>query len=130
MNAYDCVNNFSNSFNQIGLLNLTNSLKTSFVIYKRCCEKEDFEFGKLSQQFQKLAMLHDLMAMHYGYWGYLEHAEVQEKLRKKLFELCKKTKKEIVDFYVYAYMQSLKLSAEIELMEAQGVHVIDCAEME
>lgn len=124
MNAFIVVDNFRNSFADVSHKNLTESLLLSYKTYAQCCEREDFDFNNKSKSFQKFAKLHDLMATHYGYWGYLEHEEVLIELGKKLKELCKLPKKDIVQFYVSELERQFGASADIALMEARGATVI------
>ncbi|MBK4733693.1 hypothetical protein [Noviherbaspirillum pedocola] len=126
MNNYRAVINFKNAFDGVNYLDLCESLKFSFRIWDVCCKNEDFDSPGISQEIKQFFMLHDMMAIHYGYWGYLEYEDVRQKLNGYLNDLCKKPKKEIVEFYVKEYMRQIENRAKIDLMEAQGnIHVID-----
>jgi hypothetical protein len=131
MNTYQAVNNFKNAFDGLDYLDLCESLKFSFKLWDVCCKNENFDNPRLGQDIKEYFMLHDMMAVHYGYWGYLEFEEVRQKLETYLNELCEKPKREIVDFYVNEYTRQIESRAKIDLMEAQGlVQVIDCSESE
>lgn len=124
MNAFIVVDNFRSALNQISYSELIRGLQNTFNLYMQCCEREDFNFEKKSPMFQQYAKLHDLMARHYGYWGYLEHRDVLIELKNKLYGLCLKPKSEIVQFYINQLEFELGVNSKIAIMEAGGVHVI------
>lgn len=83
MNAYEAVKNFRDAFDGIEYEELVESLKFTFSIWDTCCARESFDNPKLSEEIKKFFMLHDMMAIHHGYWGYLEFENVTNLLESK-----------------------------------------------
>lgn len=125
MNAYEAVNNFRNSFDGIDYEGLVESLKFTFIFWDDCCARECFDDSKLSQDIKEYFMLHDMLAIYHGYWGYLEFENVRKALKGHLDSLLDKPKQDIVDFFVQEYTRQITARANIEQLEAHGVNIID-----
>jgi len=126
MSVYEATENFKNAFGNIGLKELRNSLMVTFDMWETCCANESFDSPGISDMAKRFFMLHDMMAIYYGHWGYLEFEDVRQTLKDHLYKLLNSPKHRIVDFYVQEYARQLSNSLEIKQMAEHGTHVIAC----